>query len=33
LATEEQKEIAHQANRRTEFQVLRTDYNPEENGE
>lgn len=26
LATEEQKEIAHQVNRRTEFRVLRTDY-------
>jgi peptidoglycan-associated lipoprotein len=26
LATEEQKEIAHQINRRTEFRVLRTDY-------
>jgi peptidoglycan-associated lipoprotein len=29
LATEEQKEIAHQINRRTEFRVLRTDYEPE----
>ncbi|MEZ5011144.1 MAG: OmpA family protein [Bacteroidales bacterium] len=28
LATEEQKEIAHQINRRTEFRVLRTDYQP-----
>ena len=28
LATEEQKEIAHQINRRTEFKVLRTDYEP-----
>jgi peptidoglycan-associated lipoprotein len=28
LATEEQKEIAHQINRRTEFRVLRTDYRP-----
>lgn len=28
LPTEEQKEIAHQINRRTEFQVLRTDYEP-----
>ena len=26
LSTEEQKEIAHQINRRTEFRVLRTDY-------
>jgi peptidoglycan-associated lipoprotein len=26
LASEEQKEIAHQINRRTEFRVLRTDY-------
>ena len=26
LATEEQKEVAHQINRRTEFRVLRTDY-------
>jgi peptidoglycan-associated lipoprotein len=26
LANEEQKEIAHQINRRTEFRVLRTDY-------
>jgi peptidoglycan-associated lipoprotein len=26
LPTEEQKEIAHQINRRTEFKVLRTDY-------
>jgi peptidoglycan-associated lipoprotein len=26
LAGEEQKEIAHQINRRTEFRVLRTDY-------
>lgn len=26
LANEEQKEIAHQVNRRTEFRVLRTDY-------
>lgn len=26
LPTEEQKEIAHQVNRRTEFRVLRTDY-------
>jgi peptidoglycan-associated lipoprotein len=29
LATEEQKEIAHQINRRTEFRVLRTDYEPD----
>jgi len=28
LATEEQREIAHQINRRTEFRVLRTDYEP-----
>jgi len=28
LPTEEQKEIAHQINRRTEFRVLRTDYEP-----
>ncbi len=28
LVTEEQKEIAHQINRRTEFRVLRTDYEP-----
>ncbi len=28
LASEEQKEIAHQINRRTEFRVLRTDYVP-----
>jgi peptidoglycan-associated lipoprotein len=26
LPSEEQKEIAHQVNRRTEFRVLRTDY-------
>ena len=26
LPSEEQKEIAHQINRRTEFKVLRTDY-------
>ena len=26
LATEEQKEVAHQINRRTEFRVLGTDY-------
>ncbi len=26
LATDEQKEVAHQINRRTEFRVLRTDY-------
>jgi peptidoglycan-associated lipoprotein len=26
LSTEEQKETAHQVNRRTEFRVLRTDY-------
>jgi peptidoglycan-associated lipoprotein len=26
LANEEQKEVAHQINRRTEFRVLRTDY-------
>ena len=26
LATDEQKEIAHQINRRTEFKVLRTDF-------
>ncbi len=30
LANEEQREIAHQFNRRTEFQVLTIDYNPEE---
>lgn len=30
LASEEQKEIAHQINRRTEFRVLRTDYEPVE---
>jgi peptidoglycan-associated lipoprotein len=28
LATDELKEIAHQINRRTEFRVLRTDYEP-----
>jgi peptidoglycan-associated lipoprotein len=28
LASDEQKEIAHQINRRTEFRVLRTDYVP-----
>ncbi len=28
LENEEQKEIAHQINRRTEFRVLRTDYEP-----
>lgn len=28
LAGDEQKEIAHQINRRTEFRVLRTDYEP-----
>jgi peptidoglycan-associated lipoprotein len=28
LANEEQKEIAHQINRRTEFRVLRIDYKP-----
>ena len=28
LINEEQKEIAHQINRRTEFRVLRTDYDP-----
>jgi peptidoglycan-associated lipoprotein len=28
LSSEEQKEIAHQINRRTEFRVLRTDYEP-----
>ena len=28
LLTEEQKEIAYQINRRTEFQVLSTDYQP-----
>lgn len=28
LANDEQKEIAHQVNRRTEFKVLRTDYTP-----
>ena len=28
LASDEQKEIAHQINRRTEFRVLRTDYDP-----
>ena len=26
LSNDEQKEIAHQINRRTEFRVLRTDY-------
>ena len=31
LPTEEQKEIAHQINRRTEFRVLRTDYEPQDN--
>ena len=31
LPTEEQKEIAHQINRRTEFRVLRTDYEPPTN--
>jgi len=30
LANDEQKEIAHQINRRTEFRVLRTDYEPAE---
>lgn len=29
LPTEEQKEVAHQVNRRTEFRVLRTDYEPQ----
>jgi peptidoglycan-associated lipoprotein len=29
LPDEEQKEIAHQVNRRTEFRVLRTDYEPQ----
>ena len=29
LQTDQQKEIAHQINRRTEFQVLRTDYESE----
>ena len=29
MKTEEEKEAAHQKNRRTEFQVLRTDYVPE----
>ena len=28
LETEEQKEAAHQINRRTEFQVIATDYEP-----
>ena len=28
MKTEEEKEAAHQKNRRTEFQVLRTDYVP-----
>ena len=28
LTSDEQKEIAHQINRRTEFRVLRTDYEP-----
>ena len=28
LASDEEKEIAHQINRRTEFRVLRTDYEP-----
>lgn len=31
LSSEEQKEIAHQVNRRTEFKVLRTDYVPANN--
>jgi peptidoglycan-associated lipoprotein len=31
LSGEEQKEIAHQINRRTEFRVLRTDYEPKKN--
>lgn len=31
LANDEQKEIAHQINRRTEFRVLRTDYVSQEN--
>ncbi len=31
LATDEEKEIAHQINRRTEFRVLRTDYEPPKN--
>jgi len=31
LQTEEEKEIAHQVNRRTEFRVLRTDYQPVNN--
>jgi peptidoglycan-associated lipoprotein len=30
LANDEQREIAHQINRRTEFKVLRTDYEPAE---
>jgi len=28
LNNDEQREIAHQINRRTEFKVLRTDYEP-----
>jgi len=28
LPNDEQKEIAHQINRRTEFKVMRTDYEP-----
>ncbi len=31
LPTEEQKEEAHQMNRRTEFRVLRSDYVPKQN--
>jgi peptidoglycan-associated lipoprotein len=31
LASDEEKEIAHQINRRTEFRVLRTDYEPPKN--
>ena len=31
LANDEQKEIAHQINRRTEFRVIRTDYEPPKN--
>ncbi len=31
MATTEEKEAAHQKNRRTDFKVLRTDYVPKEN--
>jgi len=33
LATEEEREAAHQLNRRTEFSILRDDYVPQEGGE